>query len=99
MCQIRKRRNRLNSECFVFLLFCDISIFFLNRLYKKARQEPKKETTYVVTKKYMAAKKMKRPAGVKGRYKVVDARMKKDLKAQKAKLKTQGRGKKKAKSK
>lgn len=49
--------------------------------------------TYVVSKKHMAAKRMKRPAGVKGQYKIVDARMKKDLKAQKAKLKTQGRGK------
>lgn len=64
------------------------------RLYKKARQEPKKEITYVVAKKHMAAKKIKRPRGVKGPYKVVDARMKKDLKAQKNKMKTTGRGKK-----
>lgn len=66
----------------------------LFRLYKKANKEPKKEITYVVAKKHMAAKKVRRPAGIKGPYKVVDARMKKDLKAQKNKMKTMGRGKK-----
>lgn len=66
----------------------------VRQLYKKAQTDGKKKTTYVVAKKHTTAKRMKRPTGVKGHYKVVDPRMKKDLRAQKAKEKTKGRGKK-----
>lgn len=48
----------------------------------------------MVSKKHTAQKRAPRPSGVKGHYKLVDSRMKKDLRAQKAKEKTKGRGKK-----
>merc|ERR1712066_922104 len=52
----------------------------INKLYKKAAQAGKRknEVKYVVAKKYKAQKNSQRPSGVKGAYKQVDPRMKKD---------------------
>ncbi|KAM9324858.1 pre-rRNA 2'-O-ribose RNA methyltransferase FTSJ3 [Gastrophryne carolinensis] len=59
----------------------------LRGIYKKAGLgKEKRQVTYVVAKKGVG-KKVRRPAGVKGQFKVVDGRMKKDMRSQQRKRK------------
>lgn len=61
------------------------SFLCIYSLYKKAGLgKEKRQVTYVVAKKGVG-RKVRRPAGVRGHFKVVDSRMKKDQRAQQRK--------------
>lgn len=60
----------------------------LKTIYKKAAAKEDNNVTYVVAKRGVG-KKVRRPAGVKGKFKVVDKRMKKDNMKKKAETKMQ----------
>merc|ERR1712062_774644 len=65
----------------------------MGALYRKAHMAGKpKEVSYVVARKHKAEKRSQRPSGIKGPYKQVDPRMKKDTSAKRGNVK---KGKKK----
>ncbi|KAM3619109.1 uncharacterized protein V6R79_003127 [Siganus canaliculatus] len=71
----------------------------LKSIYKKAGiGKEKREVTYVVSKKG-AGKKVRRPPGIKGAFKVVDSRMKKDMRGLQRKEQRAKGGKGKGRSK
>lgn len=58
---------------------------FSHSIYKKAGlAKEKRQVTYLVAKKGVGPR-VRRPPGVKGQFKVVDSRLKKDVRAQKRK--------------
>lgn len=82
----------LASYCFP-LHTLTLPLLLSRSIYKKAGiGKEKREVTYLVSKKG-AGRKVRRPAGVKGQFKVVDGRMKKDLRGMKRKEQKAGKGK------
>uniref|UniRef100_A0A674N4H2 pre-rRNA processing protein FTSJ3 n=1 Tax=Takifugu rubripes TaxID=31033 RepID=A0A674N4H2_TAKRU len=75
-----KRCDQKSGCCNSLLLrFPSKQCCFVPSIYKKAGVgKEKREVTYIVTKKG-AGRKVRRPPGVKGAFKVVDSRLKKDM--------------------
>lgn len=95
--QSKKQMEKITKKAENILENADHSgqekIKLIKKLYKKTEKK-KEEISYVVAKKASAAgRKVRRPAGVKGRFKVVDPRLKKDLRGEKKKERLSGKKK------
>ncbi|EMP24270.1 Putative rRNA methyltransferase 3 [Chelonia mydas] len=92
-----KKMEQMKKKAEAVVSTVDISerekVAQLRSIYKKAGLgKEKREVTYLVAKRGVG-RRVRRPAGVKGHFKVVDSRMKKDMRAQKGKEKTKRRRK------
>ncbi|XP_053870180.1 pre-rRNA 2'-O-ribose RNA methyltransferase FTSJ3 [Malaclemys terrapin pileata] len=95
--RLLKKMEQMKKKAEAVVSTVDISerekVAQLRSIYKKAGLgKEKREVTYLVAKKGVG-RRVRRPAGVKGHFKVVDSRMKKDMRAQKGKEKTKRRRK------
>ncbi|KAM9112705.1 pre-rRNA 2'-O-ribose RNA methyltransferase FTSJ3 isoform 2-T2 [Pangshura tecta] len=95
--RLLKKMEQMKKKAEAVVSTVDISerekVAQLRSIYKKAGLgKEKREVTYLVAKKGVG-RRVRRPAGVKGHFKVVDSRMKKDVRAQKGKEKTRRRRK------
>ncbi|XP_013155770.2 pre-rRNA 2'-O-ribose RNA methyltransferase FTSJ3 [Falco peregrinus] len=84
-----KKMERMKKKAEAVVSTVDISerekVAQLRRIYKKAGlAKEKRQVTYLVAKKGVGPR-VRRPPGVKGQFKVVDSRLKKDVRAQKRK--------------
>ncbi|XP_034611574.1 pre-rRNA 2'-O-ribose RNA methyltransferase FTSJ3 [Trachemys scripta elegans] len=95
--RLLKKMEQMKKKAEAVVSTVDISerekVAQLRSIYKKAGLgKERREVTYLVAKKGVG-RRVRRPAGVKGHFKVVDSRMKKDMRAQKGKEKTRRRRK------
>uniref|UniRef100_A0A452GZX2 pre-rRNA processing protein FTSJ3 n=1 Tax=Gopherus agassizii TaxID=38772 RepID=A0A452GZX2_9SAUR len=95
--RLLKKMEQMKKKAEAVVSTVDISerekVAQLRSIYKKAGLgKEKRQVTYLVAKKGVG-RHVRRPAGVKGHFKVVDSRMKKDVRAQKGKEKTRRRRK------
>ena len=87
--RVAKRMDKAKKKATALLDNADIGVrekaTEIRKMYKAAAAEgKKKDVKYVVAKKHSAAKRASRPGGVKGPYRQVDPRQKKDTKGKRS---------------